>query len=307
MHGPRQFTRTHLLALAALMLLPACSPRQPIPSDPPEVRTEASVRGARKGPAQEQRAPKTSPVTSDPSDVVVAEVRDEQPSSALLEKKPAQAKAQAAQEAKAETRPAAAAAPQASTDKANTTGAQPTDAKPADAKPVDAKAIPAAGPEAKPAEAVQEAKAPEAKAPEAKAPGDKPGEAKPAVAAPEAKTPEAKTSEAKTIGTKPEPSAEAKADAAAQAAKSEPAQAGPQPAPRVPLVQIASFTTEKNAEAAVAWLKEKGYSQTRVVRVEQGGTAFHRVQAGPFQDPAAAREALEKLKADWPQAFIPAD
>ena len=258
MHGPRLFRRVHLLALAALMLLPGCSQRQPIPSDPPEVRTEASVRGARKGPPQEeQRAPKPSPVTNDPSDVVVAQATDQEPSAALVQKK--QAKAQPAPEAK------------------------PTEAKPSDTKQPEAN--------------LANAKAAEPKPEEAKTADD----AKDAAAPQEAKAPEAKLTE----NAKPEPSAAAKADAAAQAAKSAP-EAGPQ-APRVPLVQIASFTTEKNAEAAVAWLKEKGYAQTRVVRVEQGGTTFHRVQAGPFQDPAAAREALEKLKADWPQAFIPAD
>lgn len=251
MHGPRLFTRTHLLALAALMLLPACSPRKPIPSDPPEVRTEASVRGARKGPPAE-RPPQTSPVTHDKSDVVIAEVKDEAPSALPAAKAP---------EAKS------------------------AEAKPAESKPVDAK----------PAEAPASAE-PVAKATEAAPTQEK--QAAPA---------EVKAAEpAKAEAVKPEPTPEAKADAAAEAAKSEPV-AGPLPAPRVPVVQIASFTTEKNAEAASAWLKEKGYAQTRVVRVEQGQTVFHRVQAGPFQDPAAARKALEELKADWPQAFIPAD
>ena len=72
-------------------------------------------------------------------------------------------------------------------------------------------------------------------------------------------------------------------------------------------VQIASFGTEKNAQNAVAWLSANGYASSRVVRVEQGGSVLHRVQAGPFQDPAAARGALDALKAQWPQAFIPAD
>lgn len=72
-------------------------------------------------------------------------------------------------------------------------------------------------------------------------------------------------------------------------------------------VQIASFGAEKNAENAVAWLKANGFESSRVVRVEQAGVTLHRVQAGPFQDPAAARGALDALKAQWPQAFIPAD
>lgn len=259
MHGPRLFSRTHLLALAALMLLPACSPRKPIPSDPPEVRTEASVRGARKGPPA-PRPPQTSPVTHDTSDVVIAEVKDETPSALPAAKAPE---------------------------------AKPAEAKPAENRPVEAKQTDAAKPVEPSAPAEPTAKAAEAAPTQEKQAA--PAEAKPAEAAP-----------AKAEAAKPEPSPEAKADAAAEAAKSEPV-AGPSPAPRVPVVQIASFTTEKNAEAASAWLKEKGYAQTRVVRVEQGQTVFHRVQAGPFQDPAAARKALEELKADWPQAFIPAD
>ena len=66
-------------------------------------------------------------------------------------------------------------------------------------------------------------------------------------------------------------------------------------------------TTEKNAEGAVAWLKERGYAEARIVRVEQGQTAYLRVQAGPFQGYAPARKALDELKKDWPQAFIPGD
>ena len=72
-------------------------------------------------------------------------------------------------------------------------------------------------------------------------------------------------------------------------------------------VQTGAFATEKNADGAVAWLKEKGYSQTRIVRVEQGQATYLRVQAGPFQGYAPARKALDELKPFWPQAFIPGD
>lgn len=221
MNGPRLLSRAHALALAGLILLPACAPRKSIPSDPPEVRTEAEVRGERKGPPPPhgERAPDTRPVTHDTSDVVVAEVTDPKPSNPPAASKPTEPKAEAA-------------AP---------------------------KAVPA---------------------PEAKA----------------------EASKQQTAAPKPEPSPEAKADAAEQAAKADPAAV-----PRTPVVQIASFTTEKNAVAARAWLTGKGYEEARVARVEQGQTVFHRVQAGPFQDLAAARKALEELKADWPQAFIPAD
>jgi cell division septation protein DedD len=113
--------------------------------------------------------------------------------------------------------------------------------------------------------------------------------------------PAAKPAEAAPAG-KPEAAAPAEAkpaDAAQQGA--------PQAAAKVYMVQIASFSTEKNADAALAWLKEKGYAGARVVRAEQGQAVYNRVQAGPFQDLAAAHKALEELKSDWPQAFIPAD
>ena len=71
-------------------------------------------------------------------------------------------------------------------------------------------------------------------------------------------------------------------------------------------VQIGAFTTEKNANGALIWLKDRGYTQARVVRVEQGATTYHRVQAGPYVGYALARKALDELKKDWP-AFIPGD
>lgn len=241
MNGPRLLSRAHALALAGLILLPACAPRTPIPSDPPEARTEAQVRGEHKAPPQRraERAPDTRPVTHDKSDVVIAEATDPMPSNP-----PAEAKTAPAPEAKAPNQ----------------------------------------------ADSSQQTPAPAPKpASEAKAQAHETEEPK-----------------AETPAPKPEPSPEAKADAAEQAAKAQ--ESGQQtPEHRTPVVQIASFTTEKNAEAARAWLTEKGYAEARVVRVEQGQAAFHRVQAGPFQDLAAARKALEELKADWPQAFIPAD
>ncbi|MDP3428368.1 MAG: SPOR domain-containing protein [Humidesulfovibrio sp.] len=72
-------------------------------------------------------------------------------------------------------------------------------------------------------------------------------------------------------------------------------------------VQVGAFGTAMNALGAVAWLKDKGFENSRMVRVEQGQGALFRVQAGPFQDLAAAHKALEELKPDWPQAFIPLD
>ncbi len=120
---------------------------------------------------------------------------------------------------------------------------------------------------------------------------------------------EAAAQPVQAVPAKPEPSEAAKAEQAAEqaAAAKKAAEQAAHAAPKIPAVQIASFTTEKNAEGALSWLKEKGYSEARVVRVEQGQTVYHRVQAGPFQDLDAARKALEELKTDWPQAFIPAD
>lgn len=255
MHGPRLFTRTHLLALAALMLLPACSPRKAIPSDPPEVRTEAMVRGAARKAAAEAAQPVAEPKPAEAAakpDVVVARISEP-------DAKPAAAAPTPAAEPKAEAAKATAAAPAPAPE-------AKAEAKTAEAKPAEAKAEPVK-------DAAQDASKADAKAePQAAA------KAEPQAAA------------------KPEPSAAAQA-ATAQAAA----------VPKTPAVQIASFSTEKNAQAALAWLKEKGYSEARVVRVEQGQAVYHRVQAGPFQDPAAARKALEELKVDWPQAFIPAD
>jgi len=75
----------------------------------------------------------------------------------------------------------------------------------------------------------------------------------------------------------------------------------------VAYVQIASFTSRVYADGAAAWMKAHGYESVRVVDVEQGETTLHRVQAGPYQDPVAAHKALDDLKVNWPQSFIPAD
>lgn len=106
----------------------------------------------------------------------------------------------------------------------------------------------------------------------------------------------------------------AKAPANAPAAKQESASAtvaaasADKPAkPYVAYVQIASFTSRANADAAAAWLKAHGYASARVVDVEQGDMALHRVQTGPYQDPVATHKALDELKINWPQSFIPAD
>ncbi|MHC1752640.1 SPOR domain-containing protein [Humidesulfovibrio sp.] len=261
MNGPRLFSRTHVLALAALMLLPACSPRKPIPSDPPEVRTEAQVRGAARKSVPPAAAPAPVAQAMATPEVEVAHV-------VASEAKPVVA-------AQVDTTKADAAKVEAQKDEAMAAAPVSEAAKEAPAK---AEAVKTEAP--KTAAVVETMKA------EAEA------AAQPAQAV-----------------AKPEPSEAAKAEQAADqaAAAKKAAEQAAHTAPRTPAVQIASFTTEKNAEGALSWLKEKGYSEARVVRVEQGQTVYHRVQAGPFQDLDAARKALEELKSDWPQAFIPAD
>jgi hypothetical protein len=266
MTGPRLFSRTHLMALAALMLLPACSPRKPIPSDPPEVRTEAQVRGAR-----------TAPKSVEAAKPVVIQEAEAQPAQA----KPDELVARMSDEAK------------------------PADVKPVDVKPVDAKPVAPKPAEAKPVQAAPaEATAAGVKAEAVKTADVKTDAAK----AVEAKAAEVKAADAKPAA-KPGASEVDKivSDVAATADAVQPAKDAAKETVRPAIVQIASFGTEKNAQGALSWLKEKGYSESRVVRVEQGQTVYHRVQAGPFQDLDAARKALEELKADWPQAFIPAD
>lgn len=274
MTGPRLFTRTHLLALAALLLLPACSPRKPIPSDPPEVRTEAQVRGAARTAAQ----PAAAPVA--PKAVALKEPEAE----------PADAKPEVLVARESE--------------KTTPVEATPAGTKPAEAVP----AVPKAGAATAQTQVV---KAEAAKAGDAKVAGAEAevnavavqAEAKPA---PLAKTGEDSASkvaqDTKAIVSEVTASTEAAAQPEMDAAKKAATEAA-----RPAIVQIGSFSTEKNAQGALAWLKEKGYSESRVVRVEQGLTVYHRVQAGPFQDLDAARKALEELKVTWPQAFIPAD
>lgn len=128
-----------------------------------------------------------------------------------------------------------------------------------------------------------------------------PAEAQPAPvkAAKAAKPAQAKAAPAKPAEAEPAPASQEKDTAEAPAA--------PAVAERQNYVQVGAFGTAMNALGAVAWLKGKGFENSRMVRVEQGQGALFRVQAGPFQDLAAAHKALEVLKPDWPQAFIPLD
>ncbi|MBU1039557.1 MAG: SPOR domain-containing protein [Proteobacteria bacterium] len=139
-----------------------------------------------------------------------------------------------------------------------------------------------------------------------KAPAEAPAEqAKPAKVA----KPQAKVAPAKTTPAKPTQQVELPPVILDTLTPEAPAavETAPAVAERKNYVQVGAFGTAMNALGAVAWLKDKGYENSRMVRVEQGQGTLYRVQAGPFQDLAAAHKVLEALKPDWPQAFIPLD
>ncbi|MDO9633024.1 MAG: SPOR domain-containing protein [Humidesulfovibrio sp.] len=139
-----------------------------------------------------------------------------------------------------------------------------------------------------------------------KAPAE--AEAKPAPVPPRVKA--AKPAQAKAAPVAPAAPAapmEAEPSPAIQEKATTDAPAAPAVVERKIYVQVGAFGTAMNALGAVAWLKGKGYENSRMLRVEQGQGALFRVQAGPFQDLAAAHKALEVLKPDWPEAFIPLD
>lgn len=271
MNGPRQYFHAQALALSALLLLPACSVRKPIPSDPPEVRTEAQVRG------QAARAKAQEPAPQAP---------------------------QAVSEAKAAATPTG-------VNKETAPAVQAKSAAPAEAKGTEPKAdvlAPETKAEGKTLEAVTVGKAATAQAPKAV-------ETKAQAAAPEATAPAGAQPKAEPAGeTKsaaPDVTAKAQAVPSVAADPAQPVapaqQKATQASQRGLMVQIASFSSEKYAQGALSWLREKGYSEARLVRVEQDQTVYQRVQVGPFQDPAATHKALEELKTVWPQAFIPVD
>lgn len=260
MKGPRHSVRVPALALslAALLLLPGCLERKPIPSNPPAARPD------RQAPAEQPVVPPGAAPAESPRDA------DEVVQPPLPEE-PAAAAPKAVEAELPEDRPA------------NTATAQPiADAAPENATP-DAQKADAQKPDPPKTDAAQ---------PEAAAPAQAVAEPAPkASAAPE------------TTAAQPEAAANATPSLAKDAKTATQAVA----APRAAVVQVGAFGTEKNAEAAMARLREKGFSELRVLRLERDQGVLHRVQAGPFQDLATARKALEELRNDWPQAFIPAD
>lgn len=168
-------------------------------------------------------------------------------------------------------------------------GCSPRKPIPLDQPRIATTPAPEAQPQPAPVKAAKAAKAPQAKA-------------APAKPAPEAKA-DAKVDDKVEATTE----AQASPEAVAPEAQAQPAPEAPAAVERKVYVQVGAFGTAMNALGAVAWLKGKGYEDARMVRVEQGQGALFRVQAGPFQDLAAAHKALGELKPDWPQAFIPLD
>ncbi len=158
------------------------------------------------------------------------------------------------------------------------------------AKPATPKSALVIKDDAPKAELEIKAESPKAEAAKAEVPKAEPAKTEAAKAAPEQAAPE-----------------QAKPAAAAPPAAQDNATAAQDAALNTYYVQIGSFATAKNAEGAVAWLKEKGYAQARIVLMDQSGTTYHRVQAGPYPSYAAARKILEELKISWPQVFIPGD
>ncbi|WP_291319126.1 septal ring lytic transglycosylase RlpA family protein [Desulfonatronospira sp.] len=72
-------------------------------------------------------------------------------------------------------------------------------------------------------------------------------------------------------------------------------------------VQVGSFTSKENAEKKKVLLEEKGYSKTRLQKIDSRGQTVWRVQAGRFENVGQAERARDSLRENYPQAFIIAD
>lgn len=99
---------------------------------------------------------------------------------------------------------------------------------------------------------------------------------------------------------KPETTAVAAAKTPAPDSKPE-AKPEPKPAPKPPIaleVQVASFTSEANANSTVDRLKRSGYPAFAVSRTDPGSREWHVVQVGPYYAyDAAAKTVLELANA----------
>ncbi len=67
-------------------------------------------------------------------------------------------------------------------------------------------------------------------------------------------------------------------------------------------VQVGAFESKDNAQPVLESLFRLGFGNSRLVTVEDD--SMTRVQAGPFEDQAAAQQALNMLRVDYPASFI---
>lgn len=70
-----------------------------------------------------------------------------------------------------------------------------------------------------------------------------------------------------------------------------------------PSVQVSAFSSQQNATMLAEVLRKEGYP-TQVVTEPTSGVPY-KVRVGPFATRDQAVAALQKLKARWPDAFIP--
>lgn len=69
-------------------------------------------------------------------------------------------------------------------------------------------------------------------------------------------------------------------------------------------IQVGTFSVRENAYNLRDRLAKSGYPGTRVRLIERGGRQLYTVQAGVFRDQEQARQALGRLRAEFPSSFI---
>jgi cell division protein FtsN len=86
--------------------------------------------------------------------------------------------------------------------------------------------------------------------------------------------------------------------------KAVPAEARPAAGAGTHFVQVGAFGSLETAKTLLNRLIDAGFKESRIKTGSTGDRRLYRVQAGAFPDSAAAKKALEKLKADYPAAFV---
>ncbi|WP_243544624.1 SPOR domain-containing protein [Pseudodesulfovibrio tunisiensis] len=125
-------------------------------------------------------------------------------------------------------------------------------------------------------------------------------EARPAVSEPAEAQPEATPAEAGEPEAQATPAAE-EAKAEETVAIAEAQDAAPAVEGASHYVQVGAFSDVTNANRVLARLLQDGYDGSKLVKTDDG---LFRVQAGIFPDGDAAREVMEKLKAEFPASFV---